>query len=68
MQELSHILSKHPARWMIWEGEPVSAAVEKLVALGVGSTVFNPCGNVPEKGDFLTVMRMNIANLGSVFR
>ena len=52
---------------MIWEGEPVSAAVEKLVTLGVGSTVFNPCGNVPEKGDFLTVMRVNIANLESVF-
>ncbi|MCW9077857.1 MAG: hypothetical protein OQK74_01640, partial [Gammaproteobacteria bacterium] len=33
------------------------ASVDKLKTLGVDSLVFDPCGNVPEQGDFLTVMR-----------
>jgi zinc transport system substrate-binding protein len=68
LQEIDRILATHPARWMIWENEPLPVTVQKLAAMGIGSTVFNPCGNVPEKGDFLTVMQANITNLESVFR
>ena len=65
--ELQVILKEHPAKWMIWEGEPIKEPVEKLKSLGIQSLVFDPCGNVPEKGDFLTVMRQNKENLKAVF-
>jgi zinc transport system substrate-binding protein len=60
---LQALLAKHPAKWMIWEGEPLTASVEKLQALGVRSLVFAPCGNTPEQGDFLSVMQQNVVNL-----
>jgi len=66
--ELEKLLTDHPAKWMIWEGEPTSQTVNQLKGLGVESVVFNPTGNVPHKGDFLTVMHQNIENLKKVFR
>jgi len=57
----------HPAKWMIWEGEPVRGTVEKLKLIGVDSLVFDPCGNVPDQGDFLSVMRENVKNLQKAF-
>ena len=65
--ELNKILKYHPAKWMIWEGDPLKAAIEKLKGLQIDSIVFNPCGNVPAQGDFLTVMRQNIENLKLAF-
>lgn len=65
--ELRAILKSHPAEWMIWEGTPDRATVEQLKSLGLSSLVFYPCGNVPEQGDFMTVMRNNIANLKKCF-
>jgi len=32
------------------------------------SAVFDPCGNVPAEGDFLSVMQQNVMNLEAVFR
>jgi zinc transport system substrate-binding protein len=65
--ELQNILKNHPAKWMIWEGEPFKESVEKLESIGMKSIVFDPCGNVPEQGNFLTVMRQNIENLKMAF-
>ncbi len=65
--ELQAILKSHPAEWMIWEGNPDRATVKRLKSLGLSSLVFYPCGNVPEQGDFMTVMRNNIANLKKCF-
>jgi zinc transport system substrate-binding protein len=67
MMELQNILRDHPAKWMIWEGDPMKACVEKLKSMGINSLVFDPCGNVPGKGDFLTVMRQNTDNLRPAF-
>ena len=61
--ELKKILQNHPAKWMVWEGEPMKKSVEKLQESGINSLVFDPCGNRPDKGDFLTVMQANIENL-----
>jgi zinc transport system substrate-binding protein len=61
MEELKMILAAHPAKWMIWEGEPAKESVEKLKAIGLESVVFDPCGNVPEKGNWLDVMKENVA-------
>jgi zinc transport system substrate-binding protein len=66
--QLKKILKEHPARWMIWEGKPSKESVEKLKSMGVRSIVFDPCGNVPDKGDFLEVMKKNVENLGMAFK
>ncbi len=65
---LKTVLRQHPAKWMIWEGRPVQASVDGLISLGVDSIVFDPCGNVPDQGDFMAVMRRNIDNLRKAFR
>ena len=67
-EELAKILEKHPAKWMIWEASPQAEVVEKLKGLGVGCTVFKPCGNVPEQGDYLSVMQANFENLKAMVR
>ena len=66
--ELQKILNDHPARWMIWEGEPDPKSVDELKTIGVDSLVFDPCGNIPDQGDFMTVMRRNIDNLSKAFK
>lgn len=66
MAELKKILAAHPAKWMIWEGEPSPESVEDIKAVGLQSAVFSPCGNVPESGDWLSVMQANVANLEQV--
>lgn len=65
--ELKKIVQDHPAEWMIWEGEPTKNSVERLQELGINSLVFEPCGNRPDKGDFLTVMQGNIENMRKVY-
>lgn len=66
--ELRAMLKEHPAKWMIWEGEPLKESMEKLKSLGVDSLVFAPSGNVPERGDFLSVMQQNVKNLKMSFK
>ena len=66
-QELQVMLADHSAKWMIWEGEPLEATVEKLEEKGIGSLVFSPCSNVPEQEDFLSVMQRNTKNLEMAF-
>ena len=68
MLELHNILKDHPAQWMIWEGKPIKESVERLKAIGIQSVVFDPCGNAPDQGDFMNVMRQNVENLKVAFR
>jgi len=63
--ELKAILKEHPARWMLWEGEPLAETARRLEELGVKSVVFDPCGKTPGVGDFLTVMHQNVAVLAA---
>ena len=67
LADLNGVLAGHRARWMIWEGEPTKENVEKLAALGLQSVVFDPCGNVPESGDFMAVMQANVSALEKAF-
>lgn len=67
-EELQYGLEGHPAKWIIWEGEPAPASVERLKSMGVSGIVFNPCGNTPESGDFMSVMRKNVENLKPAFQ
>ena len=66
-EELQSMLQGHAAAWMLWEGDPLPASVQKLQTLGVRSLVFDPCGNTPEQGDFLSVMQQNAARLEQAF-
>jgi zinc transport system substrate-binding protein len=66
-QALAELRQGHPAAWMVWEREPTPGNRERLQQLGIQSTVFDPCGNRPETGDFLTVMSNNVASMARVF-
>ena len=65
--ELRKLLREHPAKWMLWEGNPVKESVEKLMEFGVNSLVFSPCNTIPAKGDFMSVMQQNVENLKVAF-
>ena len=65
--ELKKILKEYPAQLMIWEGTPNPSTVEELKNIGLDSLTFDPCGNVPETGDYLSVMRENALNLKKAF-
>lgn len=64
---LLNLSAGHRAKWMIWEAPPRSEIVGRLEKMGITSLVFTPCANVPEQGDFMTVMRANVANLHRAF-
>jgi zinc transport system substrate-binding protein len=66
--KLEEILEVHKAKWMIWEKTPMSEIAEKLKEMGIACAVFDPCGNVPENGDFLSVMKQNIESMRQVFK
>jgi zinc transport system substrate-binding protein len=66
--ELQGILKDHAATWMIWEGEPNASSAAKLKSMGINSLVFDPCGNTPVQGDFLSVMQQNAENLKAAFQ
>ena len=61
--ELKELLAGHPAKRMLWEGDPDAETVAKLKDIGVESVVLDPCGSVPAKDDFLLRMRKNVAKL-----
>jgi zinc transport system substrate-binding protein len=64
---LKEIQKGHPAQWMIWEGEPDPSAIAKLKQAGFDSLTFDPCGNVPASGDYMSVMAANVENLKRSF-
>lgn len=61
------LLREQPARWMLWEASPMTGIAERLLQAGVQATVFDPCANRPQEGDFMSVMAANIASLERVF-
>ena len=66
-QALRELLSRHPARRMIWEAQPAMQIVKQLKELSVQSIVFAPSANVPEQGGYIEVMQKNVANLEAIF-
>lgn len=68
IEELREMIQSRPAGWMIWENDPTPESVEKLKAMGVKITVFKPCANIPDSGDFMSVMKENLDNMESVYR
>lgn len=68
INELILILKDHQSNWMVWEGDPIQASVEALKEMGIHSIVYDPCGNVPDSGDFMSVMEQNVSNLEVIFK
>ena len=68
LAELNELLSRHPAKWMVWEGTPDPSAVEKLKGMAVDSVVFDPCATAPTEGDFMSVMLGNIRELRRIYK
>lgn len=64
---MQQITSRHPARWMLWEGKPQQETVARLQRLLIQSVVYRPCANVPEEGDFISVMKENLRSLEAAF-
>ena len=57
------MLRQHPAKWMLWEATPLEVTKAGLLERGVTVLVFDPAGQSPAEGDFLSVMRANVARL-----
>ncbi|MCH5372338.1 MAG: zinc ABC transporter substrate-binding protein, partial [Planctomycetes bacterium] len=65
--EMQRLLETHAAEWMVWEAEPLPDVKQRLAAINVRCIVFSPCGNVPQSGDYLQVMRENIQRVQQCF-
>ncbi len=62
-QRLEAILAQHPAKIMLWEGEPTPETRIRLEALGVAIVVFPTLANRPAAGDFAAAMQAAVARL-----
>ena len=58
--DFQNMLRGHPARLMIWEGQPSETIIERLRRQGISSAIFDAAANRPVKGDYFTVMRANL--------
>jgi zinc transport system substrate-binding protein len=66
--DLQNLLREHPARLMIWEGQPLQEVKSRLMEMGVRSIVFHPAGNRPLQGNYLSVMEENIEEIDSALQ
>lgn len=64
---LRDLVKLQPSGWMLWESRPDQEIVARLDSMGIKSLVFDPCGNRPAHGDFLSVMQQNVQNLKRAF-
>lgn len=62
------LLKTHPAHSMVWEGTPTPEIATALDQHGVKTLVFDPAANRPTDGDYLSVMRNNLARLSRELR
>lgn len=64
--ELQNLLGDHRAELMVWEGAPMPSVTGRLEEMGIRSIVFDPAGNRPDTGDYMTLMSANISTLLAV--
>jgi zinc transport system substrate-binding protein len=63
--ELEKLLESHPARWVVWEAEPLPSVAARLKERGLASVVFEPGARAPEAGDLLSMMGSNADRLAT---
>lgn len=66
--KFGEILAEHPAKFMLWEGEPAEGTKSRLADEEVVPVVFEPLMNVPESGDFFSRMNENVDRLEAAFK
>ena len=64
--DFGNLLREHPATLMIWEAPPIDSVQSKLKQMGVNSVVFDPAGNLPDRGDYFSVMNQNLLRLNTL--
>lgn len=62
-QELDQIQGHNPAKVMIWEAEPLEEIAKRLREKGIEPVVFEPLGNKPAQGDYLSVRKAGVERL-----
>lgn len=67
IEELKKLLGDHPAKYMIWEGDPAPEAIKILADMGLTSVVFTPAGNGSADEQWLSIMQENIDRLKAIF-
>jgi zinc transport system substrate-binding protein len=65
---LSERQARSPARWMLWEAEPLPETQRRLGELGITPIVFSPGGNAVEGVDWLALMNANADRLEAAIR
>ena len=58
-------IEERPARVLLAEGEPHAEVTGRLSAMGIRIIVFEPIGNRPAQGDWLSAMHLNIERLAA---
>lgn len=64
-QNFELILKAHPARYMLWEAEPVTETVDRLNQHNINVIVFNPGANKYNGGDFISIIMKNVENINT---
>ena len=59
----SRMLEERPARILLFEAEPDTEMARRLSAMGIRIIVYEPAGNRPAQGDWLSTMRSNVERL-----
>ncbi len=67
-KELETIVDRSKENLMLWEGPPNKKTENEFLELNIDILVFDPCGNMPTEGDFLSVMNGNIDRIAKLFR
>lgn len=62
MNSFINSIADNDTKVMLWEGEPHPETRKQLEDAGVNLVLFIPCGNVPETGDYIAIMKKNIDN------
>jgi zinc transport system substrate-binding protein len=62
--DFREILRRHPAKLMIWEGQPGQVTADQLEQSGVRPIVFDTASNLPRDSDYFDLMYSNIKRLG----
>ena len=58
-------IKARPARVLLFEGEPHAEVAGRVSAIGIRIIVFDPAGNRPAHGDWLSTMRSNVERLAA---
>lgn len=67
-ERLRAVTEEFPAGWMLWQRQPLQETAARLKTMDIDVLVFDPCAARPGQGDFLSVMKRNVLNLGKAYR